>query len=204
MSPLSKDSHACISDSSYSSRAYVTFTCNNNNNHHTNRYFPHIFGPNEDEPLDAAGPAAAFEQLAADIQADTAANANANNNSSSSSISSSSSVAKSAEEVAYGFLIVAIEAMCRPIRNLTTMKVRVCMLFKDPLIHNCLLLESVISRCKIVKFMQYVSPCTLVALTACYGHQLEILHADLCVLLVVLRITDAMNIGFRYNNTCTS
>ena len=36
--------------------------------------------------------------------------------------SSGSSKPKTVDEVAYGFIRVANEAMCRPIRNLTTMK----------------------------------------------------------------------------------
>ncbi|OQR91721.1 5-oxoprolinase [Achlya hypogyna] len=63
-------------------------------------YFPHIFGPNENEPLDLAGARQAFEVLTAEINA-------------------SQSIKYSVEEVASGFLRVANEAMCRPIRNLT-------------------------------------------------------------------------------------
>jgi N-methylhydantoinase A/oxoprolinase/acetone carboxylase beta subunit len=59
------------------------------------------------QPLDAAAPAAAFAALAAEVAAAAA----------------EGTPAMSAEEVAAGFLRVAIEAMCRPIRNLTTMKV---------------------------------------------------------------------------------
>ena len=62
--------------------------------------FPKIFGPNEDEPLDVEGSREAFEQLRRD----------------------NSDIDKSVDELAYGFLKVANEAMCRPIRNLTQMK----------------------------------------------------------------------------------
>ena len=64
------------------------------------KYFPSIFGPNEDEPLDVEGAREAFEELTKLPEA----------------------AGRSAEELAYGFLLVANEAMCRPIRNLTQMK----------------------------------------------------------------------------------
>lgn len=62
--------------------------------------FPHIFGPMENEPLDVEGARKAFEDLGRLPEAD----------------------GRSAEELAFGFLQVANEAMCRPIRNLTQMK----------------------------------------------------------------------------------
>jgi 5-oxoprolinase (ATP-hydrolysing) len=64
------------------------------------QYFPNIFGPNEDEPLDVEGARAAFAALTKLPEA----------------------AGRSTEELAYGFLQVANEAMCRPIRNLTQMK----------------------------------------------------------------------------------
>lgn len=64
-------------------------------------YFPHIFGPNEDEPLDVKGARAEFDKLAKEEE---------------------EAAGRSPEELAYGFLQVANEAMCRPIRNLTQMK----------------------------------------------------------------------------------
>lgn len=63
-------------------------------------HFPHIFGPNEDEPLDVEGAREAFIKLGKLPEAE----------------------GRSTEELAYGFLQVANEAMCRPIRNLTQMK----------------------------------------------------------------------------------
>ena len=63
-------------------------------------HFPKIFGPNEDEPLDVDGARAAFQELILLPEAQ----------------------GRSIEELAYGFLQVANEAMCRPIRNLTQMK----------------------------------------------------------------------------------
>ena len=64
-------------------------------------YFPKIFGPTEDQPLDRAGSIAAFEKLTKDIN------------------EFDSSKAMTKEEVAMGYIAVANEAMCRPIRALT-------------------------------------------------------------------------------------
>ncbi len=66
-------------------------------------FFPHIFGVTEREPLDAAASTAAFEALAATVSAHAGA-------------------PMSADEVAAGFIAVANEAMCRPIRALTQMR----------------------------------------------------------------------------------
>jgi 5-oxoprolinase (ATP-hydrolysing) len=62
--------------------------------------FPNIFGPNEDQPLDRDGALHAFEELEKLPEA----------------------AGRKPEELAWGFLHVANEAMCRPIRNLTQMK----------------------------------------------------------------------------------
>jgi 5-oxoprolinase (ATP-hydrolysing) len=62
-------------------------------------YFPSIFGPNEDEPLDVVGARIAFDELI-----------------------KKEGFGKTPEDLAYGFLQVANEAMCRPIRNLTQMR----------------------------------------------------------------------------------
>ncbi|CAG9462621.1 unnamed protein product [Pedinophyceae sp. YPF-701] len=70
-------------------------------------HFPAIFGPNEDEPLDADGARRAFADMADRV------NAHARE---------TGLPAKSVDEVAAGFLRVANEAMCRPIRALTQMK----------------------------------------------------------------------------------
>ncbi|KAI9911947.1 hypothetical protein PsorP6_008872 [Peronosclerospora sorghi] len=69
-------------------------------------FFPKIFGPNENEPLDVAGSKQAFEDLTKEINAS----------------SGTSGSIYTMEEVASGFLRVANEAMCRPIRNLTQNK----------------------------------------------------------------------------------
>jgi 5-oxoprolinase (ATP-hydrolysing) len=64
------------------------------------KYFPFIFGPNEDEPLDVEGARNAFAELTRLPEA----------------------AGRSVEELAYGFLQVVNESMCRPIRNLTQMR----------------------------------------------------------------------------------
>ncbi|KAL7550747.1 hypothetical protein ACHAWF_013965, partial [Thalassiosira exigua] len=64
-------------------------------------HFPNIFGPNEDEPLDLDGARAAFQELANNNEEDKG---------------------RTVEDLAYGFVQVANEAMCRPIRNLTQMR----------------------------------------------------------------------------------
>ncbi|KAI0144513.1 Hydantoinase B/oxoprolinase-domain-containing protein [Xylariaceae sp. FL1272] len=68
------------------------------------KYFPKIFGPHEDEPLDYEGAFAAFEKLLEHVNGDLRA---------------SGSQPKTVEELALGFLDVANETMCRPIRGLT-------------------------------------------------------------------------------------
>ncbi|XP_071659812.1 5-oxoprolinase [Patagioenas fasciata] len=68
-------------------------------------YFPRIFGPGEDQPLCRDAAARAFRAMAADIAAFNASAGPANE--------------PSVEEVAMGFVRVANEAMCRPIRALT-------------------------------------------------------------------------------------
>ncbi|ETV88609.1 hypothetical protein H257_00159 [Aphanomyces astaci] len=67
------------------------------------QFFPHIFGPLENEPLDVEGTRKAFQTLSDEINA-------------------SQQTAYSVEAIASGFLRVANEAMCRPIRNLTQMR----------------------------------------------------------------------------------
>ncbi|XP_074000836.1 LOW QUALITY PROTEIN: 5-oxoprolinase [Numenius arquata] len=65
-------------------------------------YFPRIFGPGEDQPLCREAAARAFGDMATTIRAFQA-----------------TATTLSVEEVAMGFLRVANEAMCRPIRALT-------------------------------------------------------------------------------------
>jgi 5-oxoprolinase (ATP-hydrolysing) len=66
--------------------------------------FPSIFGVTEDQPLDLEGTLQAFEVLTNQINQEM--------------VDQSYSI----DEIAFGFLRVANEAMARPIRNLTTMK----------------------------------------------------------------------------------
>ncbi len=66
-------------------------------------YFPKIFGPNEDLPLDVDVARNLFEQLTKEIN-------------------QKESKEMSVEQVADGFLEVANEAMCRPIRALTEVR----------------------------------------------------------------------------------
>lgn len=66
-------------------------------------YFPKIFGPNEDEPLDRSVVEEKFQELAQAIKTSTGED-------------------KSLDEIVYGFIKVANETMCRPIRALTEAK----------------------------------------------------------------------------------
>ncbi|GER30070.1 5-oxoprolinase [Striga asiatica] len=72
-------------------------------------HFPSIFGPNEDQPLDVDATWDEFQKLAKQINAHRR---------------SEDPLAKdmTVEEVAQGFVNVANETMCRPIRQLTEMK----------------------------------------------------------------------------------
>ncbi|OQE18202.1 hypothetical protein PENSTE_c018G06703 [Penicillium steckii] len=67
-------------------------------------YFPHIFGPNEDQPLDTEITAQKFHDLTQKINVERRHHFQAE---------------YTPEEVALGFLKVADESMARPIRNLT-------------------------------------------------------------------------------------
>lgn len=72
-------------------------------------YFPSIFGPNEDQPLDINATRGKFDELAKQINAYR---------------KSQDPLAKdmTLEEIAQGFVNVANVTMCRPIRQLTEMK----------------------------------------------------------------------------------
>ncbi|KAE9597078.1 hypothetical protein Lal_00007721 [Lupinus albus] len=72
-------------------------------------YFPSIFGPNEDQPLDIKSRREEFEKLARQI--------NAYRKNQDPSVKD-----MTVEEIALGFVDVANETMCRPIRQLTEMK----------------------------------------------------------------------------------
>uniref|UniRef100_T1GIZ0 Hydantoinase B/oxoprolinase domain-containing protein n=1 Tax=Megaselia scalaris TaxID=36166 RepID=T1GIZ0_MEGSC len=69
------------------------------------QYFPKIFGPNENEPLDYEAARKNFEELTVEINAYLK--------------STNDNRVLSVEDVALGFIRVANEAMCRPIRALT-------------------------------------------------------------------------------------
>ncbi|KAK9079805.1 hypothetical protein SSX86_001478 [Deinandra increscens subsp. villosa] len=72
-------------------------------------YFPSIFGPNEDQPLDIVKTREEFKKLALQVNS---------YRKSQDPLSKEMSV----EEIAQGFVNVANETMCRPIRQLTEMK----------------------------------------------------------------------------------
>uniref|UniRef100_A0A4W5QNX2 5-oxoprolinase, ATP-hydrolysing n=1 Tax=Hucho hucho TaxID=62062 RepID=A0A4W5QNX2_9TELE len=89
-------------------------------------FFPRIFGPGEDEPLSNEETMEHFQQLTHEInhflstnQSQSSANGSAHSN--NSRVMSGKSE-MSMEEVAMGFIRVANEAMCRPIRALTQAK----------------------------------------------------------------------------------
>ncbi|GJQ79107.1 hypothetical protein Trydic_g5362 [Trypoxylus dichotomus] len=73
-------------------------------------YFPKIFGPNEDSSLDKIATIKQFERLQKEINDFLSTQSDIQNNN------------MSLEEVAMGFVRVANEAMCRPIRALTQAK----------------------------------------------------------------------------------
>ena len=70
-------------------------------------FFPKIFGPSENEPLGLSETTVAFEKLAMSIN---------------SWLSKQSLQTLSHDEIAYGFIKVANESMCRPIRSITEAK----------------------------------------------------------------------------------
>ncbi|KAL9648535.1 hypothetical protein ABK040_012649 [Willaertia magna] len=73
-------------------------------------YFPKIFGPSEDEPLDYESTKKAFEELTNQV------------NEFIKQQKGLDEKLKTPEEVAYGFIEVANEAMSRPIRSMTVAK----------------------------------------------------------------------------------
>lgn len=68
------------------------------------QYFPHIFGPKENEPLDLEATKSSFEELTSQINASTRLQGRPDS---------------TIYEAALGYIRVANEAMCRPIRALT-------------------------------------------------------------------------------------
>jgi 5-oxoprolinase (ATP-hydrolysing) len=71
------------------------------------KYFPKIFGKTEDQPLDYDGAIRAFEELLITVNQD---------------LEKAGREKKTVEDLALGFLEVANETMCRPIRGLTDAK----------------------------------------------------------------------------------
>jgi 5-oxoprolinase (ATP-hydrolysing) len=67
-------------------------------------FFPRIFGANRDEPLDTAAPLSLFQDMLREVVAS----------------GGNSCGISSVHELALGFLRVANEAMCRPIREMTS------------------------------------------------------------------------------------
>ncbi|KAF9167361.1 hypothetical protein DFQ26_004840 [Actinomortierella ambigua] len=80
-------------------------------------YFPKIFGPHENESLDLETARAKFEELTAEIN-DYMAKEKAKESNGEEAAWKNLTV----DEVAYGFIKVANETMCRPIRALTEAK----------------------------------------------------------------------------------
>ncbi|KAL0569343.1 hypothetical protein V5O48_012625 [Marasmius crinis-equi] len=72
-------------------------------------YFPKIFGPSEKEPLDIEASRKAFEKVVKEV----------NDSYGSEDAEASTKKEWSFDEVVYGFIKVANETMCRPIRALT-------------------------------------------------------------------------------------
>ncbi|XP_056627457.1 5-oxoprolinase [Triplophysa dalaica] len=79
-------------------------------------FFPQIFGPGENEPLSLDDTMKRFHELTPEINHFLSANQSSN------STSGGDQSEMSIEEVAMGFIRVANEAMCRPIRALTQAK----------------------------------------------------------------------------------
>lgn len=89
-------------------------------------FFPKIFGPGENEPLSLDETLKHFQCLTQEINLFLSSNpsqagVNGANHSNNSTVASSN-LEMSVEEVAMGFIRVANEAMCRPIRALTQAK----------------------------------------------------------------------------------
>ncbi|KAI9209509.1 Hydantoinase B/oxoprolinase-domain-containing protein [Polychytrium aggregatum] len=77
-------------------------------------YFPKIFGASEKEPLDIQASLALFQQLTDDVNAFLSSEAAKNGGAAAKQMT--------LDQVAFGFIKVANESMCRPIRELTQAK----------------------------------------------------------------------------------
>ncbi|KAI9353888.1 Hydantoinase/oxoprolinase-domain-containing protein [Obelidium mucronatum] len=99
-------------------------------------YFPKIFGKTETEPLDFEATKAAFEELSESINGVKSSPKRGKKSVASTTLSAATEKTMSLDEIAYGFIEVANEAMCRPIRQLTqakghdTFKTYSCMLWR--------------------------------------------------------------------------
>ncbi|KAF5895808.1 5-oxoprolinase, partial [Clarias magur] len=87
-------------------------------------FFPHIFGPGEDEPLSVDETMSHFQKLTKEINhfLSTSQSQWNGDDHTSNDVSDSGKSGMTVEEVAMGFVRVANEAMCRPIRALTQAK----------------------------------------------------------------------------------
>ncbi|MCJ8738120.1 hypothetical protein PDJAM_G00031930, partial [Pangasius djambal] len=87
-------------------------------------FFPHIFGPGENEPLSIDETMSHFQKLTKEISNFLSSSQSQcdGDNHTNSDVSKSDESEMSVEEVAMGFIRVANEAMCRPIRALTQAK----------------------------------------------------------------------------------
>lgn len=86
-------------------------------------FFPQIFGPGENEPLSLDDTMKRFHELTPEINHFLSANQSSN------STSGGDQSEMSIEEVAMGFIRVANEAMCRPIRALTQVQQTTVLMF---------------------------------------------------------------------------
>jgi 5-oxoprolinase (ATP-hydrolysing) len=84
-------------------------------------YFPKIFGPKEDQPLGKDAVVAVFAQLTEEVNG-YYRSAHERDVAAGTRNSSDKPTQLTADEVAYGFVKVANEAMCRPIRSITEAK----------------------------------------------------------------------------------
>lgn len=90
-------------------------------------FFPHIFGPEENEPLSIDKTMSHFQKLTKEINHYLSSNQSQcdGDNHTNSDVSKSDKSEMTVEEVAMGFIRVANEAMCRPIRALTQVKKKI-------------------------------------------------------------------------------
>lgn len=84
-------------------------------------YFPKIFGVTEDQPLGKDTVVAAFDKLTQEVNAHYVA-VFEKERAAGSKQASDKPIQLTPDEVAYGFIKVANEAMCRPIRSITEAK----------------------------------------------------------------------------------